>query len=168
MQIHTDRFETTLPKGRFFTPSPKKPQKKTGLMIASALAVGLVLGIILPVITNRDVSPNVEKVARPAPPLDATTPAPTPAHRLPMPAPAQPLDAPHAQLVHVRPIGSIMRVQMPDGRVLETRYMGELPSPLHLPRTGGQLGDEWYTRTDNHCWVLGNLPGSVSTGWIDP
>jgi hypothetical protein len=182
MRIHTDRFETVLPKGRFFTPPtqppkpPKPPQKDSNRLIWAALAVGAIVGFSLPVITSQGTKPAATVApGYPPMPLDPTpipTPAPAsrpiPVHRLPVPTPAQPLDAPRAPLVHVRPVGSVMNVVMPDGRVLNTRYMGELPSPANLPRTGGQPGDEWYTRSDNHCWVLGTLPGSVTTGWIDP
>ena len=58
---------------------------------------------------------------------------------------------------------------MPDGRVLTTRYMGELPNPGYLPRTGAQLGDEWFTRSDHHCWVLATVnPNTSTVGWVDP
>ena len=182
MRIHTDRFETVLPKGRFFTPpskpptppAPLKPYQDSRVLILSALAVGTFLGLLIPAITNRDV-PQV-KLTPPATSVDPApvpTPAapsrPLPVHRLPTPVPVQPLDAPRAKLVHVRPIGSIMRVQMPDGRVLETRYMGELSSPNNLPTRGGQLGDEWYTRSDDHCWVMAPVTeGSQSIGWSGP
>lgn len=172
MRIHTDQFETVLPKGRFFTPPvqpPKKAHKRSCVLILTSLAAGAFLGMALPMITNRDV-PQV-KLTPPATSVDPTPavpPRPLPVHRLPVQAPVQPLDAPRAKLVHVRPIGSVMRVQMPDGRVLTTRYMGELSSPNNLPTRGGQLGDEWYTRSDDHCWVLGNLPETATVGWIDP
>jgi hypothetical protein len=180
MRIHTDRFETVLPKGRFFTPPvhpPKKALQSPRVLILSSLALlalGTLLGLSLPVVTNRDVprvklTPPATSVDPTPVPTPAAPPRPLPVHRLPVPAPVQPLDAPRAKLVHVRPIGSIMRVQMPDGRVLTTRYMGELASPGNLPTRGGQLGDEWYTRSDDHCWVMAPVTeGSQSVGWVDP
>jgi hypothetical protein len=58
---------------------------------------------------------------------------------------------------------------MPDGRILSTRYMGELPSAANLPRSGAQLGDMWFTQNDGNCWVLAPFgAGSSTVGWIDP
>lgn len=177
MQIHSDRFETVLPKGRFFTPPVRPPKLSPKIpgwvpFLLGGCLLGVLLGGLLPVVTNKGVPPDPLKELQAAPtpiPTPAPAPLPIPTHRLPTPVPATPLDAPRASLVHVRPIGSIERNVMPDGRVLTTRYMGELPNTGHLPTRGGQLGDEWFTRADQHCWVLAPVTtGSQTIGWVDP
>lgn len=76
--------------------------------------------------------------------------------------------APRAQLLHIRAIGTYENDRMPDGRILTTRYMGELASVANLPR-GAHLGDMWFTRNDNHCWVLAPINAyTQSIGWVDP
>lgn len=82
---------------------------------------------------------------------------------------AELVPVPRAQLVHVRQIGSVENDLMPDGRILTTRYMGELFDASSLPTRGAELGDMWFTRRDGHCWVLAPIgAGSATVGWIDP
>ena len=102
-------------------------------------------------------------------PAAAPTPnTPTPAPRAELITPVAPA-TPRAQLVHVRPIGTFENDRMPDGRILTTKYMGELSSAAHLPTYGASLGDMWYTMNDGHCWVLAPVgAGSASVGWVDP
>jgi hypothetical protein len=58
---------------------------------------------------------------------------------------------------------------MPDGRIINTLYKGDLPSAASLPRSGAQVGDMWFTRNDGHTWVLTPIAaGSSTTGWVDP
>ena len=171
MQIHSDRFETTLPKERFFTPPTKPPVRKStdwrAVIITGIIAVAFCAIVKQFTSLQLPVPPAPTPTWTP-PPTDP--PAPTPVPRLQTPVLPAPLDVPpHAQLVHVRPIGSIENNVMPDGRVLTTRYMGELPNTSHLPTRGGQLGDEWFTRADQHCWVLAPVTtGSQTIGWVDP
>ena len=182
MQLHSDRFETVLPKTeRFFSPPDTKQAKPRkldwGLDWQSIIVTGIVALTIVAVVSQFTHQ-------RPAPPAPAPTKvfspedlgairvAPTPAPPLPevrRAAPAPIPTTPRAQLIHIRPIGTWETDRMPDGRLLQTLYKGELPSAASLPRTGGQLGDMWFTRNDGHCWVLAPATaGSQAVGWVDP
>lgn len=137
------------------------------------LILGAFLGIILMLMSQTHQEqhpaaavPTVEtKATPPADWPDKPTPVPAPRAQL-MPIPMS--SVPRAQLVHVRPIGSVENDGMPDGRVLTTRYMGELSGASSLPTRGANLGDMWFTQNDGHCWVLAPIPGSSTVGWIDP
>jgi hypothetical protein len=91
----------------------------------------------------------------------------------PPPETVAPVDAPRAipraSLVHYRVLDSVEDVQMPDGRILTTRYKGELNRVGELPRRGASLGDMFYTRADRHAWVLAPVSaGNTAIGWVDP
>lgn len=171
MQIHSDRFETVLPKGRFFTPPKQSTSSKQdwrGVIIAVIAAV-TTIAAIKQIVSH--VSPAIAVASTPPPapawipPLPDPKPVQTPALLEPVLNPAAP---PRAQLVHVRAIGTFESDRMPDGRVLGTVYRGELPSVAHLPKYGN-LGDMWFTKADQHCWVLAPIAaGSQITGWVDP
>jgi hypothetical protein len=77
---------------------------------------------------------------------------------------AAPVEAPR------RAIGSYGNAQTLDGRILPTKYLGELASEDDLPLVrGSHLGDMWYTKNDGHCWVLATVTsGSHTVGWVDP
>jgi hypothetical protein len=169
MQVYSDRFETTLPKGaRFFTPPTKQklPPKKTGHLTFIGYLIAAIFGGLF--LAKLD-QPKPAIVATPAPTVAPTPPPlldPVPVQRaLPVPTTGS---TPRAKLLHVRPIGTVENDRMPDGRVLTTRYMGELSGAGSLPTRGANLGDMWYTQNDGHCWVLAPLPGSSTVGWIDP
>lgn len=172
MQIHSDRFETTLPKEHFFN-SPRfslrrtrRPQPWLGFLILGSIFLSAILAV-----THHNPPPPVSQ-PEPTPP-----PAPPPLPEIkPVAAPrAQPVispvtdGVPRAQLVHIRPVGTFENDRMPDGRLLQTLYKGELPSAASLPRKGGQPGDMWFTRADQHTWVLAPIfAGSQTLGWVDP
>lgn len=162
MQVYSDRFETVLPKtARFFTPKPKPPTKPWPLVVLGIIVVGATLAVMLPkqpAASSRDVpTPSVA-------PLPEVAPTPVP-RAMPVPVPS----TPRARLVHIRPIGTVENDRMPDGRVLTTRYLGELQGAGNLPTRGAQLGDMWYTLNDGHCWVLAPVgPNSATIGWVDP
>jgi hypothetical protein len=169
----TDRFDTVLPKEeRFFNSPPTKPKKATdwhGVIITGIIAVTFIAAIkqLKPTLSPAGVTP----VATPAAPL----PDPKPVHgQVPVPRLLDPVQnpasaPPRAQLVHIRAIGTFENDMMPDGRIVGTTYRGELPSAANLPRTGGQIGDMWFTRADGHAWVLAPIAGGSQTvGWIDP
>lgn len=168
MQVYSDRFETVLPKtARFFTqPKPQPAKEKPWALIASAcLITVLTVALIVPrqpATSSRDVqAPSVAPLPPPIP--DVAPPVP---RAMPVPTTGS---APRAKLVHIRALGSVENDRMPDGRILTTRYMGELSGAGSLPTRGAQLGDMWYTQNDGHCWVLAPLsPNSASIGWIDP
>jgi hypothetical protein len=175
MQVYSDRFETVLPKEERFSFPPVKPptqQKPAFPAFLGYLLTGVLIGVVVMAIP---------KPQPQAPPAPFTAPVATPVVVVPTPPPlpdpvpprALPVQSqgsvPRAQLLHVRPIGTVENDRMPDGRVLQTLYKGELPSARNLPTTGGQLGDMWFTRNDNHCWVLAPITtGSQSVGWVDP
>jgi hypothetical protein len=144
---------------------PKSEPKAWGIYLILG-AILFALGAVMPK-THQEPAKTI--VA--APTVLAPTPPPLPEvttpRALPMPVPSTG-QAPRAQLLHIRGIGTVENDRMPDGRVLTTRYMGELSSTAHLPTRGAQLGDMWFTRNDGHCWVLAPLPGSSTVGWIDP
>jgi hypothetical protein len=163
--VYTDRFETVLPKGRFFNSPPVK-QKTTNWQ---ALAITAIAAATFIVVVRQSNPPTTVPVTAPTTvfPTVAPLPDPKPIHEQVL-APVTP-SVPRAQLVHVRPIGTYEYLRMPDGRVLMTHYMGELANTMRLPTRGAQLGDMWYTRADQHSWVLAPLStGSQSIGWIDP
>lgn len=175
MQIHSDRFETVLPKTeRFFSPATKQSKKKLdwGLDWQSVVITGIVAVAIVAVVSQL----THQRPAAPAPAptkvfspedLGAIPVPPLPEVRRAVPVPVP--TTPRAQLVHIRPIGTYETDRMPDGRLLNTLYKGELPSAASLPRTGGQLGDMWFTRNDGHTWVLAPATaGSQAVGWVDP
>jgi hypothetical protein len=176
MQIHSDRFETVLPKGRFFTPSKQfNPSKQDWrAVIITAICAVTLIAAIKQIASHWSLASHwspagVSPVAAPTPvwtaPLPDPKPVQTPALFEPVLNPATP---PRAQLVHIRAIGTFENDRMPDGRVLGTVYRGELPNVAHLPKYGN-LGDMWFTRADQHCWVLAPIQaGSQITGWIDP
>lgn len=166
MQVYSDRFETVLPKeGRFFSPKTK-PSRFQKPSVWSFLVIGILIGVVFMALSRPQSAPvaltPAVTVPTPAPPL--------PEVRRAMPVPVYSTNAvPRAQLIHVRGIGTVENDRMPDGRLLTTRYMGELASAANLPRNGAQLGDMWFTRNDGHCWVLAPLgAGSSTIGWIDP
>lgn len=165
MRIHTDSFETVLPKERFFNP-PKTKQAPKEKPWALVILAGILLVAMLAVTQPRSSSPaGVAPVVAPTPP---PLPDPVRVSRA-MPVPVTMETVPRAQLLHIRPIGVFENDRMPDGRLLGTTYRGELAGPGNLPRTGAQLGDMWYTRSDQHCWVLAPVTGgSAITGWVDP
>src|SRR4029077_874159 len=180
MQVYSDRFETTLPKKRFQAamenlrrdtakaPRPSTPPAWIGYTVL-ALLFGIFFVLLrqkpealAPVTTPHYQVESADKLTAPVPPI--------PEIRRALPTPVQTSgSAPRAQLLHVRPIGTVENDRMPDGRVLTTRYMGELSNAANLPTRGAQLGDMWFTRADGHCWVLAPLgAGSSTVGWIDP
>jgi len=168
MQVYSDRFETVLPKeGRFFYQPTKQPKtveyRVLGYLLADVLIGAVVMAIPRPQPQSAPAPVTAPAVVAPTPP---PLPDPVPPRAFPVPSQGS---VPRAQLVHVRPIGTVENDRMPDGRILSTRYMGELPSAANLPRSGAQLGDMWFTQNDGHCWVLTPLgAGSSTVGWIDP
>jgi hypothetical protein len=166
MRIQSDRFETTLPKEHFFnSPRPKQAPKQPPVFLGYLLA-GTIIGAFAMAIPklHQESAPIATKTAAPTPPPLPEVSVPV-ARALPVPVPS----TPRAQLIHIRPIGTFENDTMPDGRILGTTYKGELPSAANLPRTGGQLGDMWFTRADSHAWVLApTTVGSQTLGWIDP
>jgi hypothetical protein len=176
MQIYSDRFETTLPKEERFQvrPKSKKPQKPEFVAFLGYLSTGVLLGLTVMGIMS-SFKPRTP-AASPAPYPGAILVNPTPAPPLPDPVPvrrALPIpataSAPRAKLLHIRPIGTYENDTMPDGRILTTRYMGELSGAGSLPTYGANLGDMWYTMNDGHCWVLAPVTaGSSTVGWVDP
>ena len=145
-------------------------------MIFVPIFLVTVVWAILAVLSPRPAVPT-----KPAAPVAQPTPAVLPhgwnadgtaqgrAGTIPEVRRAELVPVPRAQLIHVRQIGSIENDLMPDGRILTTRYMGELSSAASLPTYGASLGDMWYTRADGHCWVLAPIgAGSATTGWLDP
>ena len=180
-------------RAEFFTRRPPPPPhlRGDGPWRGSALAAAglLAAGVIMLSLWHQPAPPasSVARSVQSAPPLPASspearaTPATTPAtgwnadgtgfgRAGTLPEVRRALPVVHrAQLVHVRPIGTYENDLMPDGRVLTTRYMGELSSAAGLPAHGSQLGDMWFTRNDSHCWVLAPIgAGSTTVGWIDP
>jgi hypothetical protein len=138
------------------------PPKKTGHLTFIGYLIAAILGGLF--MAKLDQPKPVAVVATPTP-TPASTPTPTVLRAFPVPVQT----VPRARLVHLRPLGAVENNQMPDGRVLTTRYMGELSSAASLPTYGANLGDMWFTQNDGHAWVLAplaNSPGSV--GWIDP
>jgi len=176
MQVYSDRFETTLPKEERFQvrPKPKKPQRPEFVALLGYLSTGVLLGLIVmgaiaslkpqaPAASPAPVIPGAILVD-PTPPAPLPDPKPVP-RAMPVPAAA----APRAELLHIRAIGTVENDRMPDGRVLTTRYMGELSGASRLPTYGANLGDMWYTQNDGHCWVLAPIsPNSATIGWVDP
>jgi hypothetical protein len=173
MQIHSDRFETVLPKtARFFTPSKTKSQPKefdwkfllsTGLLCLIAIYVAFKLPVVGP--EPAPFAPNAPVI----PIAPTPRPQPTPEVRMAEPVLPPVSEPPRAQLVHLRTIGTYENDRMPDGRILGTLYRGELPSARSLPTRGGLPGDMWYTRADGHTWVLAPVAaGSQTMGWVDP
>lgn len=176
MQIHSDRFETVLPKTeRFFSPSKPKSQPKElnwGFLALTGILCGFAILVAyqLPVVGQKPAPMPVpaKPIEAPTPP-PAAVPIPTPEVRLAQPVLPPVNVTPRAQLVHIRAIGTFENDRMPDGRILGTIYRGELPSARNLPTRGGQPGDMWYTRADGHTWVLAPVTeGSQTTGWVDP
>jgi hypothetical protein len=186
--MHTDQFETVLPKTeRFFPPKSVKapPSELHWLTRMWLLLFGAFMGVLfctagLAALGTLFMPKNVPAPLVPPPQmrlLPSTPVRPTPAQptllpevrrAAPVPVPLAPV-TPRAQLLHIRTVGTYENDLMPDGRTLRTLYKGELPSAANLPRTGGQPGDMWFTRNDGHAWVLAPLaPGSATTGWIDP
>jgi hypothetical protein len=168
MRIHTDPFETVLPKERFFTPPPKPETAPRRPVWSFVICGGILLAAILTVTRPQPMA------APAAPSREVQAPSAAGSRPLPDPSPvprAMPVavtTAPRAQLLHIRPIGVFENDTMPDGRVLGTTYRGELADVANLPKFG-QLGDMWYTRRDGHCWVLAPIyAGSQATGWVDP
>jgi hypothetical protein len=168
MQVYSDRFETVLPKeGRFFYQPTKQP-KTLEYRVLGYLLAGVLIGAVVMAIPKPQPQSAPAQVTAPA--VVAPTPPPFPD---PVPPRAFPVrsqgSAPRAQLVHVRPIGTVENDRMPDGRILATRCMGELASAANLPTHGAQLGAMWFTRNDGHCWVLAPIgTGSSTIGWSDP
>jgi hypothetical protein len=168
MQVYSDRFETVLPKeGRFFYQPTKQPKtveyRVLGYLLADVLIGAVVMAIPRPQPQSAPAPVTAPAVVAPTPP---PLPDPVPSRAFPVPSQGS---VPRAQLVHVRPIGTVENDRMPDGRILSTRYMGELPSAANLPRSGAQLGDMWFTQNDGNCWVLAPFgAGSSTVGWIDP
>jgi hypothetical protein len=168
MQVYSDRFETVLPKeGRFFYQPTKQPKtleyRVLGYLLAGVLIGAVVMAIPRPQPQSAPAPVTAPAVVAPTPP---PLPDPVPPRAFPVPSQGS---VPRAQLVHVRPIGTVENDRMPDGRILSTRYMGELPSAANLPRSGAQLGDMWFTQNDGNCWVLAPFgAGSSTVGWIDP
>jgi hypothetical protein len=165
--MQTDRFDTVLPKTeRFFSPARPNPQQQKPPVVLGYLLIGVLLGAILMALPKprQELSP----AGIGAIPVVAPTPPP-PLPEVRPPSPVAVASAPRAQLIHVRTIGTYENDRMPDGRILNTLYKGELPSAANLPRSGSQLGDMWYTKNDGHCWVLAPITtGSQTTGWVDP
>jgi hypothetical protein len=179
MRVHTDQFETVLPKTeRFFPPKSVKapPSELQWLTRMGLLLFGAFMGIVfctarLGALGTLFMPKNVPAPLVPPTQMRLLPVQPTlPEVRRATPVPVLSAPAtPRAQLVHIRAIGTTENDLMPDGRTLTTLYKGELPSAASLPRSGSQLGDMWYTRNDGHSWVLAPLaPGSATTGWIDP
>jgi len=168
MQVYSDRFETVLPKeGRFFYQPTKQPKtveyRVLGYLLADVLIGAVVMAIPRPQPQSAPAPVTAPAVVAPTPP---PLPDPVPPRAFPVPSQGS---VPRAQLVHVCPIGTVENDRMPDGRILSTRYMGELPSAANLPRSGAQLGDMWFTQNDGNCWVLAPFgAGSSTVGWIDP
>lgn len=166
MQVYSDRFETVLPKtGRFFTPAPKKSKPTDWHAVIITGIIALTVIAVLHALNSRQ--PPIPA----APAIVASTPPPVPLpevrRAMPVPVPVQ--SVPRARLVHIRPIGTYKNDLMPDGRVLTTRYMGELAGATSLPTRGANLGDMWFTLADGHAWVLAPVaPGSSTVGWVDP
>ena len=168
MQVYSDRFEAVLPKeGRFFYQPTKQP-KTLEYRVLGYLSAGVLIGAVVMAIPRPQPQSAPAPVTAPAVVAPTPPPLPDPVPPRAFPVPSQG-SVPRAQLVHVRPIGTVENDRMPDGRILSTRYMGELPSAANLPRSGAQLGDMWFTQNDGNCWVLAPFgAGSSTVGWIDP
>ena len=147
--------------------SPAKPAR--GWRGSALAALGLVLAAaVITAEMSRQPAPPVTPVPVSTPKASATPKAVTTSPIVEVRR-AELVPVPRAQLVHVRQIGSIENDLMPDGRILTTRYMGELSGAGSLPMYGASLGDMWYTRSDGHCWVLAPIgAGSATVGWLDP
>jgi hypothetical protein len=167
MQIHSDRFETTIPKEHFFTRPPTSAlPKKTQRPWLGYLITGVAVAVLVGSFQHQ--SPSLSPAGVTPAPVATPPPLPDPSP-VPRAMPVAVATAPRAQLLHIRPIGVFENDRMPDGRVLGTTYRGELQSALQLPRTGAQPGDMWYTRADGHCWVLAPVyAGSQTMAWVDP
>jgi hypothetical protein len=168
MRMQTDRFETTLPKEHFFTRPPvptRSAKRKSGWL--GTLILGGISGMALMAIFHQ--SSQSPAGVSPAPTVAVPTPPPLPDPTVARALPVGVATAPRAHLVHIRALGTYENDRMPDGRVLNTLYKGELPAVANLPAHGGQPGDMWYTKNDGHCWVLAPIAaGSQTTGWVDP
>lgn len=185
MQSTTPRFdatfERTLPKEHFYSPPPAKTVRPPSaadwrtLGVVGILAATFITTVAL--IAPRQDNPRLASprngqdgvLALPAGNPDHTTvtapPLPEVRRAAPVPVPG----APRAELVHVRGLGVIENDRMPDGRILTTRYKGELSNAAGLPTHGAQLGDMWFTHNDGHTWVLAPvIAGSSTVGWVDP
>jgi hypothetical protein len=56
---------------------------------------------------------------------------------------------------HVYFIGTCDETTLPDGRKVQTRYKGKLPSFYQLPPVStSKIGDMWYTEKDDSYWAL--------------
>ena len=71
---------------------------------------------------------------------------------------------------HVMTVEDTQREELPDGRIVDTRYKGKARSVSEFPSIeGDELGDMWYTTKDGNYWVLETLtPTSSVLGWVDP
>jgi hypothetical protein len=71
---------------------------------------------------------------------------------------------------HVYFIGTCDETTLPDGRRVQTRYKGKLPSFYQLPPVStSKIGDMWYTEKDDPYWALEPVSTMSSmVGWIDP
>jgi len=67
-----------------------------------------------------------------------------------------------------RPIGDLLRVQLPDGRILWTKACAGVRSLTDLPLTGNQVGDMRYVSGTNAFWVWTTPIGGGLATWIDP
>jgi hypothetical protein len=100
----------------------------------------------------------------------ATVQSPQPVVTAP-PNPTPTPTAPRAQLVNhfaPRPIGDLLRVQLPDGRILWTKVCAGVKSLTDLPPTGNQIGDMRYVSGTNAFWVWTTPIGGGLPTWIDP
>ena len=108
-------------------------------------------------------------------------PVPTPAPRF-QPTPALPLtptlpspEVRRAELaVTVKraefvglPVGWQGYEKMPDGSIVQVRYMGEAASFDQLPRNPS-LGDMWRIPASKASWIWSTPAGFAAPAWVDP
>jgi hypothetical protein len=176
MQLPTDRIPQNKMNGfrvsmddliRQTKQKPPPPKPSGHLAFIGWLVAALLGGLFLAKLDQpKPVAAVVAAVPTPTAAPILSTPTSTP--RTQIVTPVAPV-TPRAQLIHVRPLGTVEDDRMPDGRILTTKYMGELSSAARLPTYGASLGDMWYTMNDGHCWVLAPIgTGSASVGWVDP
>jgi hypothetical protein len=98
-----------------------------------------------------------------APPLPASTPAPT---HLETPEVVTSPNDKRFFPSEVRRTKYLHQIQMPYGETLIAHYLGDLPDQEALPQTGNHIGDEYSIGSYRFVWVA---PYGADVGhWIDP